>query len=70
MKKLASSTLFRDWYGNFYARFDRQNSTPVSVSLADLAPAFPSPEHDVRKQSSRKAAGPGKHATVTLETMR
>ena len=55
-----------DNFNNLYARFDRQNVTPISVSLPDPAEPLPHPftvqEHEVRKlfkqQSNRKAAGP------------
>ena len=53
-----------DNFNNFRARFDRHNSTPISVSLPDPAVSLPPPlqEHRVRKlfkqQSNRKAAGP------------
>ena len=52
---------------NIYARFDRQNSTPISVRLPDNAVQ----EHEVRKllnqQTSRNAAGPDTASTATLK---
>ena len=64
-----------DNFNHFYARFDRQNLTPTSVSLPDPAVSLPPPftfqEHEVRKllkqQSSRKAAGPDNVSTSTLK---
>ena len=64
-----------DNVNNFYARFDRQNLTPTSVSLPDPAVPLPPPftvqEHEVRKllqqQSRRKAAGPDNVSTSTLK---
>ena len=64
-----------DKFNHFYARFDRQNLTPTSVSLPDPAVPLPPPftvqEHEVRKllkqQSSRKAAGPDNVSTSTLK---
>ena len=55
-----------DNFNNFHARFERQNSTPISVSLPDPAVPLPPPfsvqEHRGRKifkqQRSRKTAGP------------
>ena len=64
-----------DNINHFYARFDRQNLTPTSVSLPDpavpLSPPFTVQEHEVRKllkqQSSRKVAGPDNVSTSTLK---
>ena len=64
-----------DNFNNFYARFERQNLTPTSVSLPDPAVPLPPPltvqEHEVRKllkqQSSRKAAGQDNVSTSTLK---
>ena len=64
-----------DNFNHFYARFDRQNLTPTSVSLpypaVPLPPPFTVQEHEVRKllkqQSSRKAAGPDNVSTATLK---
>ena len=62
-------------FNNVYARFNRQNLTPTSVSLPDPAVPLPPPftvqEHEVRKllkhQSSRNAAGPDNVSTSTLK---
>ena len=66
-----------DNFNNVYARFDRQNVTPISVSLHDSAVPLPPPftiqEHELRKlfkqQSSRKAVGPDNVSTSSVETL-
>ena len=63
-----------DKLNEFYARFDRQNTTPVTVQPPDPAHPLPPPfvieESDVRalfqKQSSRKAGGPDGVSAPTL----
>jgi hypothetical protein len=62
-----------DQLNDFYARFDRQNTTPVSVpvGVADsLPPPFVVEEDQVRKllsrQNPRKAAGPDGVSTSSL----
>jgi len=63
-----------DKLNEFYGRFDRDNTTPVTVSFPDPASPLPPPfvvsEQEVRmllrKQNSRKAAGPDGVSAPTL----
>ena len=73
--KLSTSDFDSATPDNFYARFGRLNSTPISVSLPEHAVPVPPPftvlEHEVRKlfkqQSSWKAAGRDNVSTTTLK---
>ena len=76
-KKKCSTTSSNDLQlpdnlNEFYGRFDRQNTTPVTASPPDLATPLPPPfiveESAVkklfRKQNSREAAGPDVSTSV------
>ena len=64
-----------DNFNNIYARFDRQNFTPISVSLPDPAVPLPPPftvqEHEVRKlfKQQRKQLEAAGFDNVSISTL-